>query len=189
KGNQAAAVEVTVTNTISRDQGYLKISKVFDPKTSGFAGTFTIHWSCDDGSSGDVSVSAGGSSTVGPFNTGTVCTVTEPNLPSAPTGWTFGTPSISGSPATIVKGTQAAAVEVTVTNTITRDQGTIIIKKISDPANTGSFQFTTTGAGYNGFTLPGGGQNSQTLDTGTYTATEGTQLGWILTGIGGSTDP
>ncbi len=38
KGDQPR-VEVTVTNSISRDQGYLKISKVFDPLTSGFTGT------------------------------------------------------------------------------------------------------------------------------------------------------
>jgi hypothetical protein len=72
------------------------------------------------------------------------------------------------------------------TCTITNDDqpGTIIIKKITKPANTGSFAFSTTGAGYNGFTIPGGGQNSQTLNAGTYTVTESTQLGWILTGIG-----
>ncbi|HEU5211786.1 MAG TPA: hypothetical protein VFU10_03380, partial [Gaiellaceae bacterium] len=81
---------------------------------------------------------------------------------------------------------------------ITNDDqpGTIIVKKVSKPVNTGSFSFTTTGDNganalpdYAPFTIPGGGQNSQTLDAGTYTATESTQLGWILTGIGGSTDP
>jgi hypothetical protein len=78
-----------------------------------------------------------------------------------------------------------------VTCTIYNDDqpGTIIVKKITDPANSGSFTFTTTGSGYNGFTLPGGGQNSQTLPAGIYTVNEGTQAGWILTGIGGSTDP
>jgi len=66
--------------------------------------------------------------------------------------------------------------------------GVIIVKKISDPVNTGSFAFSTTGTGQSGayapFTLAGGGQNSQTLSAGTYTVTEATQLGWILTGIG-----
>jgi hypothetical protein len=77
------------------------------------------------------------------------------------------------------------------TCTITNDDqpGTIIIKKITKPVNTGSFGFTTTGSGYNGFNLPGGGQNTRMLNVGTYTLREGTQLGWILTGIGGSTDP
>ena len=78
------------------------------------------------------------------------------------------------------------------TCTITNDDkpGTIVIKKITIPANSGSFDFITTGAGYNGFTLPGGGENTQTpLNAGTYTVQEVLQASWILTGIGGSTDP
>jgi hypothetical protein len=120
--------EVTVTNTITRDKGYLKISKVFDPLTSGFVGTFAIKYNCG---AGDVTVNlaAGGNTTVGPFDTGTSCAVTEPTLPTAPTGWTFGTPSISGSPATITKGDAAAAVGVTVTNSISRDLGNLRITK------------------------------------------------------------
>ena len=81
---------------------------------------------------------------------------------------------------------------VVCTFTNTRDQGTIVIIKNALPAQ-GSFAFTTTGTGYNPFTLTGattnnGNRNSQTLDTGTYTVKEGTQLGWTLTGIGGSAD-
>ncbi len=128
---------MTVTNTISRDQGYLKISKVFDPLTSGFTGTFAIKYNC--GGAGDVTVNlaAGASTTVGPFDTGTSCTVSEPVLPTAPTGWTFGTPVIATSPATIVKGDAAAAVVVTVTNTITRDQGYLKISKVFNPLTSG----------------------------------------------------
>ena len=103
-----------------RDQGYLKISKVFDAKTSGFAGTFAIKYNCGAGDV-TVNVAGGASTTVGPFNTGTSCSVSEPVLPTAPTGWTFGTPVVAGSPAVITKGDQAAAVGVTVTNSITRD--------------------------------------------------------------------
>jgi hypothetical protein len=81
------------------------------------------------------------------------------------------------------------------TCTITNDDqpGKVVIVKNAKPAS-GSFAFTTTGAGYNGFTLSGnpiggGNTNTQTLNAGTYTVTEATQLGWTLTGIGGSTDP
>jgi len=97
--------------------------------------------------------------------------------------WTCVGGSQSGSNITLDVGEEA-------TCTITNDDqpGTIIIKKNTKPANTGSFGFTTTGSGYTGFTLPGGGQNSQTLSAGAYTVKESTQLGWILTGIGGSTD-
>jgi hypothetical protein len=89
--------------------------------------------------------------------------------------------SLSGS--TLTLGNDESA-----TCTITNSDlpGTIIVKKVSKPTNTGSFAFTTNGTGYNGFTIPGGGQNSQTVDAGHYTVTESTQLGWILTGIGGA---
>jgi len=78
---------------------------------------------------------------------------------------------------------------------ITNDDqpGVIRIIKDAKPA-TGSFSFSTTGAGYGGFTLTGdtannGNVNEQILNAGSYSAQELTQLGWILTGIGGSTDP
>jgi hypothetical protein len=82
------------------------------------------------------------------------------------------------------------------TCTITNNDvgGTIVVIKNAKPA-TGSFAFTTTGAGYNGFTLTGstagnGNRNTQSgLDVGMYTVQESTQLSWLLTGIGGSTDP
>ena len=84
-----------------------------------------------------VPLAAGASTTVGPFPTGTVCNVSEPAVPTAPPGWTFGTPVITGSPATIVKGDPAAAVLVTVTNTITRDQGYLKVTKAFDPLTSG----------------------------------------------------
>ena len=123
-------VTVTVTNTISRDSGYLKVSKVFDPKSSGFAGTFAIKVDCGAGVQ-TVNVAASGSATVGPFDTGTQCSVSEPSLPSAPTGWTFGAPQVSGSPATIVTSSQGSpGVTVTVTNTISRDTGSLTVSKM-----------------------------------------------------------
>ena len=84
-----------------------------------------------------VPLAAGASTTVGPFPTGTVCNVSEPVVPTAPLGWTFGTPVITGSPATIVKGDQAAAVLVTVTNSITRDQGYLKVTKAFNPLTSG----------------------------------------------------
>ncbi len=96
-----------------------------------------------------------------------------------------------------VGGTQSASNisvgiggEATCTITNNDQPGKIIVIKNAKPAQ-GNFAFTTTGTGYNGFTLTGattnnGNRNEQTLDAGTYTVHEGTQLGWILTGIGGS---
>jgi hypothetical protein len=69
-------------------------------------------------------------------------------------------------------GTVTVALGESKTCTITNDDlpGTIIIQKVSAPANTGSFSFATTGSGYNNFILPGGGQNSQALSAGLYSA-------------------
>ena len=78
------------------------------------------------------------------------------------------------------------------TCTITNDDKppTLIVKKIVKPSGSSqSFQFQTTGTGYNGFSLAGGQQNSQQLNAGTYSVKELVPNGWILTGIGGSTDP
>ena len=125
----------TVTNTISRNMGYLKLSKVFDPKTSGFVGTFAIKYDCG---AGEQTVAySGASTTVGPFVTGTSCSVSEPTLPSDPTGWTFGAPSVAGSPAIITKGDPAAAVVATVTNTIARNMGYLKLSKVFDPKTSG----------------------------------------------------
>lgn len=94
----------------------------------------------------------------------------------------------SGSTITVGIGDEA-------TCTITNDDrpGTIIVIKNAKPLQ-GHFNFVTTGSGYQGFSLTGattnsGNRNSQTLDAGPYTVQETTQLGWTLTGIGGSTDP
>ena len=80
----------------------------------------------------------------------------------------------------------------TKTCTVTNDDqpGTIIVQKIIKPVGSlTSFSFNTTGTGYSGFSLAGGQQNSQTLNAGSYTVKELVPLGWVLTGIGGSTDP
>ena len=78
--------------------------------------------------------------------------------------------------------------------TISVPRGTVVIRKNALPAQ-GSFSFSTTGGVYTqGFTLSGAttnsaNVNSQVLKPGNYTVTESTQLGWVLTGIGGSAAP
>ena len=78
--------EVTVTNTISRDTGSLKITKSFDANGSGFAGDFSIGYDCNDGTSNDgtVTLAAGASQTINGIPTGTECTVSEPSTPTPP---------------------------------------------------------------------------------------------------------
>jgi hypothetical protein len=117
--------EVTVTNAISRDTGELKISKEFDPLISDFTGTFTIAYDCDDGTDhdGTVTLAANGSETISGIPTGTICTVTEPTLPAAPMGWTFGTPAFNPETGSVtISEVSPAFAEVIVTNMITQKQ-------------------------------------------------------------------
>ena len=109
-----------------------------------------------------------------------------------PAGYTAGSWSCvknGGAPVTGSSITLGLADVATCTINNNDKPGTIVIMKVTIPANSGSFPFTTTGAGYNGFTLPGDTQNSQTLNAGNYTVQETLQASWILTGIGGSSDP
>ena len=62
--------------------------------------------------------------------------------PTTPTGWTFGTPTLSDSQApttdgTVVITTKDATYEVIVTNTISRDLGSLKISKVFDPLTSG----------------------------------------------------
>ena len=62
----------------------------------GYTGPFTIHYACDQAHTGDMSVNAGSFQTISGIPTGTQCTVSE-TPPTAPTGYTFGTPTFSPS--------------------------------------------------------------------------------------------
>ena len=147
KGATADAAQVTVTNTISKDQGYFKISKVFG--STAYTGDFTMNYVCTDtaATTGSVDLGAGETSAViGPIDTykGTTavtCTVIEV-LPANPIGYTFGNPSYSPTDGkvTITKGAAADAALVTVTNTISKDQGYFKISKVfGSTAYTGDF--------------------------------------------------
>ena len=101
--------------------GELKINKVFDPLNLGFVGNFMINYNCDDGTvhDGTVSLATGGTTTITGIPTGTVCIVTEPALPNAPTGWNFWTPKFSPWTGMVTIGQDLS--QVTVTNKISQE--------------------------------------------------------------------
>ena len=92
--NKDQTVNVQTTNTLTRDTGSLKLSKALTGGPEGYTGPFTIHYACDQAHTGDVSVNAGSFQTISGIPTGTQCTVSE-TPPTAPTGYTFGTPTFS----------------------------------------------------------------------------------------------
>jgi hypothetical protein len=95
-----------------------------------------------------------------------------------------------GSPVTGSSITLGVGDSATCTITNNDQPGTIIVKKIIKPEGSAtSFSFDASGTGYTDFSLSANQTNSQTLNAGSYTVTELVPLGWVLTGIGGSTDP
>jgi len=111
--------EIVVTNSITRDKGSLKITKVVNGGGAGFTGSFGVEAVCTgDGGTHKPTVEypAPGFVTITDIPAGNTCTVTETSKSGAPDGYTWAAEIISGSPATISKGGTA---EVTVTNTVT----------------------------------------------------------------------
>lgn len=123
-------VTCTIVNT--RDRGSLTIAKEFNALESGFTGTFDINYSCVDGTtpvkSGTVSLGNGQTASVDGLPTGTVCTVSEPNLPAAPAGWSFNPPTFDPANGQATITTKNQAVTVRVVNSITQVNPEVVRK-------------------------------------------------------------
>ena len=101
---------ITVANNLTRDLGSLAITKTLAEGSVAFTDDFTIDYACTPASgdeaskTGSVTIAAGETGTITAIPTGFSCTITEDTLPTAPTGFTWSTPVITGSPALITKG-------------------------------------------------------------------------------------
>ncbi|MEI2643980.1 MAG: DUF5979 domain-containing protein [Candidatus Nanopelagicales bacterium] len=117
----------------SRDLGSLTISKEFNAQSSGFTGTFDITYACVDGAdpvkSGTVKLGNGQSETISGLPTGTTCTVTEPTLPAAPTGWTFNAPTFTPANGQVTVTAKDQTVSVLVVNSISA-VSPVVVKKV-----------------------------------------------------------
>jgi hypothetical protein len=120
--NAGGKYEVAVANSIKRnspDLGSLKITKsitVSGTQPASLSGSFGFHVDCNSGGAYDRTINypVPGTVTISDIPGGSICTVTEPVLPNAPAGYSWGNIEISG-PASITKG---GTVNVTVTNRI-----------------------------------------------------------------------
>jgi hypothetical protein len=144
---QDATVKVTTNNTIVRDTGSLILAKALSGGPTGYTGSFTIHYNCGTGHTGSVIVSNGSSATVNGIPTSTSCTVTEPTLPTPPTGYTFGTPTFTDTSGTandgIVTIPDSNGSSVTVTTNNSLHTGHVkVIKTLNGLALTGTTAFT-----------------------------------------------
>jgi hypothetical protein len=116
--DKTSTFTLTVANSISRDHGSLVLAKTLTGGPSGYTGPFTINYNCGAGFTGSVTVSAGSSQAINGIPTGTSCTVSEPTLPTAPTGYTFGTPTFSPSSTVTIAAGNNSSVTVTTKNTL-----------------------------------------------------------------------
>ena len=111
---------VTTYNTLVSNTGSLRITKTVDTGGSGFAtGSFGVHVDCTNPTNvydTTVSYPTPGDVTIPGIPSGSVCTVTETSKEAAPTGYSWDTETITGSPATIGIGT---TVDVAVANKLT----------------------------------------------------------------------
>ncbi len=111
--------------------GNLTLAKSLTGGPNGYTGPFTINYSCTDGTVGSVTISAGSSQTINGIPSGSVCTVSE-TPPSAPAGYTFGTPTFS--PASTVTIGEGTTVTVTTNNSLSQLLGALkIAKTLSNP--------------------------------------------------------
>jgi len=129
-------VTCTFTNSQIKNEatGSLKIAKTLDTGGSGFDTTtkFTIQYACDSGGpTGSVMLTGGTDQTIGGIPVGSVCTVSEPTQPAAPSGYSW-TVTVTPNPAPAI--TLDAITTVTVANVLTHDKGSLkITKTLSNP--------------------------------------------------------
>jgi Domain of unknown function (DUF5979) len=128
---------VTVANTLTRDLGSLKLTKTLTGGPAGFTGPFTLVYDCGVGFTGSRDVAAGAFATVAGIPTGNDCVVSEPELPTAPVGYTFGTPVLDPVGGEVTIEEKGQTVTVTVANTLTRDLGSLEITKTFSPGGSG----------------------------------------------------
>jgi hypothetical protein len=158
---------IVVGNSITRDRGSLKITKSVVGGGTGFFGSFVVHVVCTgDGGTYDRTIAypTPGDVTISGIPTGNTCTVTETSTSSPPTGYTWGTVTISGSPTAAISASTTR--EVTVTNTVTgrakviktkgglplsgADSFTFQLREGADTANVGAITETQAANAGNG---------------------------------------
>ena len=124
-------------NALTKNVGSLELSKTLTGGPADYDGPFTINYLCTkDGEtniSGSRSIEAGNKATVTGLPEGFECVVSEPTLPTPPTGYSFSTPTFTPSDATVTI-VDDQTVTVTTENTLTRDTGSLlVIKTVSNP--------------------------------------------------------
>jgi hypothetical protein len=172
----AAGEDVTCTFT-NTGFGHVVIVKDANPNdaqnftfTNNFGNSNPVNFDLDDDADPGLSNSRDSIVAPGTYN------VSE----AVPSGWDQTSATCSdSSPVTAIVVSPGETVTCTFVNT---KRGRIIVDKVTNPAaDPQSFAFTTTGAGYNGFSLTdAAAANNQEVVPGAYTVAETPVTGWSL---------
>jgi hypothetical protein len=133
---------VTVNNSLARDTGSLRVAKLVTGAPAGFTGSFGIRVECTgDGGTYTRTIShpTPGDVTISGIPTGNICTVSETSQSPAPTGYSWGTPLITGSPTSEIDTSTTR--QVMVTNTVTGRLKVIKTRTGLPPSEKDSFTF------------------------------------------------
>jgi len=125
---------VKVINEIFKDnpgRGQLELAKTLTGGPESYVGPFTLEYLCTkeghDDVSGSRTVDAGSSVVISDLRPGSECVVSEPSLPTPPSGFSFGIPTFDPSDTVKIESKEMAT--VTTENTLSRDEGNLRITK------------------------------------------------------------
>ena len=111
--------------------GSLELKKKLEGGPKEYIGEFRIVYACtmDDAMdiTGSKDIESGSSATVMDIPAGYECEISEPSLPTPPSGFSFGVPTFDPSDTVKIKSKEMAT--VTIENTLTRDEGNLRITK------------------------------------------------------------
>ncbi len=131
--NSNNTVGVTLSNPITRVLGGFTVTKQVTGETAGYVAgsTFTVAYSCSDGSNGTLTLINGQTKGVGSLPIGTTCTLSESGKPAtADASYAWGTPTWTpSSTVTIVTNGSGNTVGVTLTNPLVRVLGAFNVTK------------------------------------------------------------
>ena len=131
--NTNNTVGVVLTNPITRVLGGFTVTKHVTGETGGYVAgsTFTVSYSCSDGTAGTLTLKDGDTSGVGSLPIGTTCALSETGKPATKDGsYAWGTPTWTpSSSVTIVKNDSGNTVGVVLTNPLVRVLGGFTVTK------------------------------------------------------------
>jgi hypothetical protein len=143
-------VAVNLSNPINRVLGSFSVTKHVTGETAGYVAdsTFTVGYSCSDGSSGTLTLTNGETKSVGSLPLLTTCTLSETAKPdTADVSYAYGTESFTPSAnLTITSSTTVTA--VTLTNPINRVVGSFSVTKHVTGETAGYVADSTFTVGY-----------------------------------------